>query len=179
MSGVLGPTLLLRQTAAQNITSTSATDLNWGSAIHNSGPSAWWSSGSPSSIVMPYTGAYLLTAQIYAPGSSAGYRMLSLLNSNGDVLLNNAVQWAETTEGGGYVELSGVFKHSDLSAEGASYRMSVYQTSGTTLSTTPIHGFPHRAFASFTYLGAVDVVDVDAVANAARSSAKAFSTSIG
>lgn len=156
-NGFTVPTLVVVRTTTQSIATSSDTAVSWSSALKNTGPSSWWSSGAATQIVMPWAGLYqvsfCVTWASNATGSRAAHLNRTTTISAANLRMGDARSSNVNLEDGRTVNCSQILYEATA---GTAYVLAAFQSSGGNLNIDDMqasNGYPGKAFASFVYLG--------------------------
>ena len=154
------PTLVLARTTTLSISDNTHTAVTFDSQVRNTGPSSWWSAGTPTQIVMPYAGPYLMTASATFSESGtfngASQRAIHLNQttsvSTSNFVCGKGIVPVLNDEGSQYVQLATTF---NVASAGDVYLFTVYSknTDNTSINLVTIFGTIYPVYVSFTFLG--------------------------
>jgi len=147
-------TLKLVRSTSQSISNNTEQAISWNSAEINTGPASWWSPGSPTQIVMPWAGLYLMTFHCSWASSSAGIRLAHLNQTTTISAANQRTGTGlnpngHTDESNAYLAYTMVV---NVPAAGTVYVKTVFQNSGAALDLRTRVGQIQPATLTFAYL---------------------------
>ncbi len=149
------PTLVVQRTSSQTFSASAKTAVSWSTASTNSGPSSWWASGSPTDIVMPYAGPYLVSLVACWDEVDLGDRHLWL--SEGTDVTDDTKRRAQDSYTSTDASEAGIFSRLSqtivVPTAGTTYQVGVSYTGGANFLELQFAHPPAQA--SFTYLGGV------------------------